>query len=46
MSIFVCFLYVSKAAPKIVSKSVEDMEVVDENWDIVPVEEVWVTLMR
>lgn len=34
MSFFVCLLYVFKAAEKIVSKFVEDVEV-DGTWDIV-----------
>jgi hypothetical protein len=33
MSFFVCFLYVFKAAEKIVSKFVEDVEV-EGTWDI------------
>jgi hypothetical protein len=33
MSFFVCFLYAFKAAEKILSKSVEYVEV-DETWDI------------
>ncbi len=37
MSFFVCFLYASKAALKIVSKSVGDVAV-DGTWDIVLVE--------
>ena len=38
ISVFVCFLYSSKAAANFVSKLVEDVEVVG-TWDIVIVEE-------
>ena len=41
MSVFVCCLYASKAALKIVSKSVEDVAV-DGTWDIVLTEGAWV----
>ncbi len=41
MSSFVCSLYASKAALRIVSKSVGDVAV-DGTWDIVLVEEAWV----
>ena len=39
MSFFVCFLYASMAAVKIVSKFVEDVPAVGGTWDIVLVED-------
>jgi len=40
MSRFVCFLYASKAAVKIVSKFVEEATV-DGTWDMVLIEGAW-----